>query len=1408
MSVFGDRCTPSLESISTAASVLSYNEEDSSVATIQNDPVLGSAHDEQRSWLYRQMQSASSIKEHEQPKSTLRTPATADVHPIHEYFYFPAENIYFLVSGVLYSVHRYFFERDSSAFIGLGLSKQNPMILADIGTRDFDLFLSIFYPRRFGLYTASTVEDWSSILQLAHQWGFESIKVLAAQNLAPIASPIDKIVFGRRYGVDHWLKSAYKAVCLQEAPLNLQEGRRLGVDDVIRINAVRYHHVPDRRPLIIPLSDKHIEDTFSLPAESGYQAKESDVATKENAPIVQDEIKQHFLTLEGDDRIGKQEKEESGEEAADKWEQTEKKRSDQDLLVPTESQPPEEVEAVEAAYLQRQPLMREDEEEESSTPEPSNTPQKKNTDDSQYVKEFFAVRNLENAEDFIQKLSPANYSHIVDRLLNTAMWSEDADVQLVADFFARAAGKKLCSQATFEEGFAPTAKALHHIANGAPKAFDRMAAMMKGAGLDEHACKRIAAQCPDGGKLLALFVTPHIEQREQGRGEKIEQSEKEQAIKEFTGLGESQLAEELKAPEAVAPWEETLGARDTAGQSDALKLLKAGKKTNMSKKVEELFAVRNLDNTEDYFQKITTANDRVRLIVKLVYTAIESTAADARLVAAFFERVGKKELCSQISFEEGFMPIAEVLDSIVSYAPKALGLMAIMMKGAGFNAERRNVNLTLRSSTSICAGTSRQNHDVNASALKLQFVRSISVLILQILSLITRVQFETPSWAYPLRFIWRAIPSLSQYQSMADHVFMSPATDRFSASSSVTGDVLSFGRDDDLMSVDDAQAETGGYSHLSSPRFSSPNNALLVGCTELNTHKRYHFDDGTVQLIVEGVLYSIHRHFLEKDSSFFKLNDKRSQPIALPGIKCLDFDRFLSIFYPREYGSFDASTIEDWKSILSLADRWEFKRIKPLAIKQIAPIASPLDIIVLGRRYSIHEPEWPLSKAYNAVCVQAHPLTLEEGNLLGMEDVIKIMSIRQSYKLGLYPEGQPAPPTLEETRQHFGILDCVNLSSQLSSPTSITVTNDALASISALMPGPTTSEGIRTNRLTQTTCDNTRPSTVSLVLTTTSAIKDTEIKSSETGYRDIGDLDTIKPLGSLKPSVNRWAPNLPGKQAPIHDPNSPEMVERKVRSLLNKLTMQKFDSISDQIIAWVNRSEREKGGHTLIDVIRLMFEQATDEAAWSEMYARLCRKMMEKISASVQDTEILNNEGKPIAGGQLFRKYLLNRCQEDFERGWAAKDAAAAATAAKASDDEAIKTANAKNKDGGGDDEPVLYSEEYYAAQKAKRQGLGLIKFIGELFKLQMLTERIMFECVKKLLGNVETPEEEEIESLCKLLSTVGALLDTPKARAHMVVYFSRMKELTRSGNVSSRMQFMLQDIIELRERKWRTSRA
>ncbi|SCV68090.1 BQ2448_211 [Microbotryum intermedium] len=292
-------------------------------------------------------------------------------------------------------------------------------------------------------------------------------------------------------------------------------------------------------------------------------------------------------------------------------------------------------------------------------------------------------------------------------------------------------------------------------------------------------------------------------------------------------------------------------------------------------------------------------------------------------------------------------------------------------------------------------------------------------------------------------------------------------------------------------------------------------------------------------------------------------------------------------------------------------------------------------------------------------------------------------------------------------------------------------------------------------------------------------------------------------------SETGWVPTVIGG-APALDANSPELVQRKVKALLNKLTLERFESISNQILEWADKSVTETDGRILRQVIALIFEKATDEANWSEMYARLCRKLMETVSMSIKDESVKSADGSFVVGGALFRKYLLNRCQEDYESGWKLKETAAAAAAGKAADDNAKKDLNeqaekeAKEK---GESEPSkeaeLLSEEYYAAAKAKRRGLGLVRFIGELYRLQMLTERIMHECIKKLLANTDNPDEEDVESLCRLLTTVGKHLDNAKAKQHMDIYFQRMHTIANNPKTPSRMRFMILDVADLRSNYW-----
>ena len=147
------------------------------------------------------------------------------------------------------------------------------------------------------------------------------------------------------------------------------------------------------------------------------------------------------------------------------------------------------------------------------------------------------------------------------------------------------------------------------------------------------------------------------------------------------------------------------------------------------------------------------------------------------------------------------------------------------------------------------------------------------------------------------------------------------------------------------------------------------------------------------------------------------------------------------------------------------------------------------------------------------------------------------------------------------------------------------------------------------------------------------------------------------PIEPLSENPNRWRPRH--AEAPLGPPPgaeanklTPELVQRKVKSLLNKLTLEKFDKITDQILEIASQSRTETDGRTLRQIIQLTFEKATDEPNFSEMYALFCRKIMETIDPNITDPTVLNKDGQPLTGGQLFRKYLLNRCQEEFERGW------------------------------------------------------------------------------------------------------------------------------------------------------------
>ncbi len=77
-------------------------------------------------------------------------------------------------------------------------------------------------------------------------------------------------------------------------------------------------------------------------------------------------------------------------------------------------------------------------------------------------------------------------------------------------------------------------------------------------------------------------------------------------------------------------------------------------------------------------------------------------------------------------------------------------------------------------------------------------------------------------------------------------------------------------------------------------------------------------------------------------------------------------------------------------------------------------------------------------------------------------------------------------------------------------------------------------------------------------------------------------------------------------------------------------------------------------------------------------------------------------------------------------------------------------------------DRQKLKEELSTTMTKMRRRSLGNIRFIGELFKLKMLSEAIIYECITRLLKSAS--DEETLECFSKLITTTGKDLEKPEA--------------------------------------------
>lgn len=240
-----------------------------------------------------------------------------------------------------------------------------------------------------------------------------------------------------------------------------------------------------------------------------------------------------------------------------------------------------------------------------------------------------------------------------------------------------------------------------------------------------------------------------------------------------------------------------------------------------------------------------------------------------------------------------------------------------------------------------------------------------------------------------------------------------------------------------------------------------------------------------------------------------------------------------------------------------------------------------------------------------------------------------------------------------------------------------------------------------------------------------------------------------------------------------------EGLYKKVEDILSQLTPHNFQMLGERITNLnINTKESLEG------VVDLIFEKAVDEPSSPIVYANLC-KCLALMKVPVGNTE---NNYVP------FRKVLLNKCQKEFESSIV---------------DEVGKTQRSKDVESAETEEKKTDLDHDYldVESKAKRRYLGNVRFIGELFKLNMLTVNIIHDCLKELLIQ---EAEHPLECLCCLLSIVGRDLDA--GRNHYCDelvddtidgHFKQMREIANKAETTSRVRFMLQNVMELRLNNW-----
>ena len=280
--------------------------------------------------------------------------------------------------------------------------------------------------------------------------------------------------------------------------------------------------------------------------------------------------------------------------------------------------------------------------------------------------------------------------------------------------------------------------------------------------------------------------------------------------------------------------------------------------------------------------------------------------------------------------------------------------------------------------------------------------------------------------------------------------------------------------------------------------------------------------------------------------------------------------------------------------------------------------------------------------------------------------------------------------------------------------------------------------------------------------------------------------------------------------------NSAEAIIKRATLILNKLSVTKFDKLSNEFLEIISTGDND----LLFKVVELLVTKAQMEEHFCFMYADLCRKICNVWEELILDTqsglctsdvktestvrerdadkdngegEGEGGEGKQMTKGKLFRELLLDRCRMEFEND-------------RVKGLEKIRAM-------------VELTEEERLEKELllKKRYTGHMRFIGEIYIKDLVLANIINEHCLSVL--VQETDEEQLVCLCKLFQTVGDKIEkyyNKRARSKkgkerrydeiIPGHFAAIEKIAQTHPIS-RVRFMLRDLIEMRANNWTARR-